>query len=221
MTTENALMNLEINYESEEPRILGRKVHEVLEVQTKYSTWFPRMVEYGFEEGKDFSTIKETIFQVEENRIIGRPKVNHYLSKLMAIQVCMIQKNEIGKKIREFYINNYKLSDEELIKEIFKIVQENKQDKVNSKYLYILEMSSNLVKIGVTNNLDKRIKTLQNSSGFVVSRQYSTGLLQSDKVFQLESILHNEFKDYRKEGEYFDIEFELVVNKLNKILNKE
>ena len=140
MTTENALMNLEINYESEEPRILGRKVHEVLEVQTKYSTWFPRMVEYGFEEGKDFSTIKETIFQVEENRIIGRPKVNHYLSKLMAIQVCMIQKNEIGKKIREFYINNYKLSDEELIKEIFKVFLKNKQNKVNSKYLYILKI---------------------------------------------------------------------------------
>lgn len=221
MTTENALMNLEIDYTSEEPRVLGRKVHEVLEVQTKYSTWFPRMVEYGFEEGKDFSTIKEIVSQKEENRILGRPRTNHYLSISMAIQICMIQKNEIGKKVREFYINNYKLSNEELLKEITKIIQENQSIKNLNKYLYILEMSSNLVKIGVTNNLDKRIKTLQNSSGFVVSRQYSTGLLQSDRVFQLESILHNEFKDYRKEGEYFDIEFELVVNKLNKILNKE
>lgn len=98
MTMENALMNLEIDYTSEEPRVLGRKVHEVLEVQTKYSTWFPRMTEYGFVEGKDFSTIlgKSTG---------GRPSEEHLITLNMAIHLCMLQRTEKSKQVREYFIH--------------------------------------------------------------------------------------------------------------------
>lgn len=51
---EDSRISLEINYESEEPRVLGRDLHRNLDVQTKYSTWFPRMIEYGFVENVDY-----------------------------------------------------------------------------------------------------------------------------------------------------------------------
>lgn len=39
--------------------VSGRELHEFLEVQTKYLDWFNRMIEYGFTENIDFSTINE------------------------------------------------------------------------------------------------------------------------------------------------------------------
>ena len=42
-----------VNYEKEVPTVSGRDLHKFLEIETKYSDWFPRMVEYGFTEGID------------------------------------------------------------------------------------------------------------------------------------------------------------------------
>ena len=37
--------------------ISGRELHDFLQVGTAYKDWFPRMCEYGFEEGKDYCSI--------------------------------------------------------------------------------------------------------------------------------------------------------------------
>ena len=42
---------IKINYNDEQPTVLGRELHEALEVKTAYKARFPRMCEYGFEEG--------------------------------------------------------------------------------------------------------------------------------------------------------------------------
>ena len=39
--------------------VSGRELHEFLEIRTKYKDWFPRMVEYGFEEGIDFVMVAQ------------------------------------------------------------------------------------------------------------------------------------------------------------------
>ena len=43
-----------VNFETERPTVLGRDLHEALKIQTAYKDWFPRMCEYGFEDGRDF-----------------------------------------------------------------------------------------------------------------------------------------------------------------------
>lgn len=45
---------LKINYETEQPTVSARDLHEQLNIKTAFKDWFPRMCEYGFEEGKDF-----------------------------------------------------------------------------------------------------------------------------------------------------------------------
>ena len=45
---------LRINYESEQPTVSARELHEGLEINTKFATWFERMCEYGFSEGNEF-----------------------------------------------------------------------------------------------------------------------------------------------------------------------
>lgn len=45
---------LKINYEAEQPTVSARDLHEQLHIGTKFTTWFERMKEYGFSEGKEF-----------------------------------------------------------------------------------------------------------------------------------------------------------------------
>ena len=88
---------VKINYENERPTVSGRDLHEALEVKTAYKDWFPRMCEYGFEEGKDFSSFLS-------KSTGGRPSTDHQLTLDMAKEICMIQRTPIGKKCREYFI---------------------------------------------------------------------------------------------------------------------
>ncbi len=88
---------IRINYDSECPTVSGRELHDALQVKTAYKDWFPRMCEYGFVEGTDFCS-----FLSESSG--GRPAVNHQLSIDMAKQLCMIQRTDIGRKFRQYFI---------------------------------------------------------------------------------------------------------------------
>lgn len=46
---------IKVNYYNEQPTVSGRELHGFLQVGTAYKDWFPRMCEYGFEEGKTFA----------------------------------------------------------------------------------------------------------------------------------------------------------------------
>ena len=88
---------IRINYENEHPTVSGRELHALLGVATQYKDWFPRMCEYGFKEGRDFRSILS-------ESTGGRPSTDHALSVPMAKELCMLQRNEQGKKIRQYFI---------------------------------------------------------------------------------------------------------------------
>ena len=89
---------IKINYNSEQPTVSGRELHEALEVKTAYKDWFPRMCEYGFMEGTDFcSKMSESTG--------GRPSTDHELTIPMAKELCMLQRNEKGRMFRRYFIS--------------------------------------------------------------------------------------------------------------------
>ncbi|MFY9282847.1 MAG: antA/AntB antirepressor family protein [Miniphocaeibacter sp.] len=86
-----------INYKDDAPTVIGRELYEALEVKTPYDKWFPRMCEYGFTEGLDFTT-----FLSESTG--GRPAKEHQVKIPMAKELCMLQRSEMGKKFRQYFI---------------------------------------------------------------------------------------------------------------------
>jgi anti-repressor protein len=92
----NALIKINLN--TERPTVLGRELHEFLEVKTAYKDWFPRMAEYGFTESLDFSTILS-------ESTGGRPATDHQLTIDMAKEIAMLQRNEKGKQARQYFID--------------------------------------------------------------------------------------------------------------------
>lgn len=93
---------IKINYDSEQPTVLGRDLHKALEVKTAYKDWFPRMCDYGFEEGKDYTRCS---FLSSENQHGGQNKIDHQLTIPMAKEICMLQRSEKGKMFRQYFIN--------------------------------------------------------------------------------------------------------------------
>ena len=91
----NDLIKVEVN-QNQEPCVTGRELHEFLEIGTAYKDWFPRMIEYGFEEGIDFSS-----FLSESG---GRPRTDHIIKLDMAKELSMIQRTEKGKLARQYFI---------------------------------------------------------------------------------------------------------------------
>lgn len=84
--------------------VSARELHEKLGVKTFYKDWFNRMKEYGFEENKDFVL-------VAQKRATNNPKnptttyTEHFISLDMAKEICMIQRTEIGRKFRRYFID--------------------------------------------------------------------------------------------------------------------
>ena len=88
---------IRINFDSDRPTVSGRDLHAALEVKTAYKDWFPRMCDYGFEEGTDFCS-----FLSESTG--GRPATDHQLTIAMAKELCMIQHSDAGRKFRQYFI---------------------------------------------------------------------------------------------------------------------
>ena len=92
----NELIPINMN-DPERITVSARDLHEFLEVGAAYKDWFPRMCEYGFEEGKDFCS-----FLSESTG--GRPKHDAEITIDMAKELCMLQRNEKGKQARQYFI---------------------------------------------------------------------------------------------------------------------
>ena len=77
--------------------VSARDLHEALEVKTQFKDWFPRMCEYGFEDGKDFCS-----FLSESTG--GRPSQDAQITVDMAKEIAMLQRTEKGKEVRKYFI---------------------------------------------------------------------------------------------------------------------
>lgn len=89
---------IKINYDTEQPTVSARELHEKLNIETPFKKWIDRMCEYGFEDGKDFWT------KMSESTG-GRPSTEYDLTIDMAKQICMIQRTPEGRECRQYFID--------------------------------------------------------------------------------------------------------------------
>lgn len=80
----------------------GRKLHEVLEVKSRYNDWINnRIKKYGFIENSDYLAITKVLVTAQGN---ASEYVTHKLTTNMAKELSMIENNEIGKEFRKYFI---------------------------------------------------------------------------------------------------------------------
>lgn len=93
---------IKINHDSSDrPTVMDRELHEALEIKTAYKDWFKRMCEYGFAENSDFIAIAQKRATAQGNMTTY---TDHQLTIDMAKELCMIQRSEVGRKCRQYFI---------------------------------------------------------------------------------------------------------------------
>lgn len=125
---------VKVNYDSERATVLGRDLHEALEIKTPYTQWFERMCEYGFVENTDFIGFTQNCEKPQG----GRPAQDHQLTIEMAKEICMIQRSEKGKEVRQYFIQLEKAwnSPEQIMSRALRIADETiKNLKIEIKQL--------------------------------------------------------------------------------------
>lgn len=92
---------IKIKERNGEQLVSARELYKFLEVTERFNSWFERMCGYGFEENKDFTSVKT--FTVVNNG--AKKEIDDYLMKLsMAKEISMLQRNTKGKEAREYFI---------------------------------------------------------------------------------------------------------------------
>lgn len=92
---------LKINYETEQPTVSARELHEALGVASRFSRWFDSNKEL-FVEGEDYN--KCTSSTVVNNG--ARRELEDYsMSVLMAKHICLMSRTEKGKRCRDYLID--------------------------------------------------------------------------------------------------------------------
>lgn len=178
--------------------VSGRDLHEFLEVKTAYKDWFPRMCEYGFTDGKDFSSILS-------ESTGGRPRVDHAMTLDMAKEISMIQRTERGKQARQYFIDVEKEYKKQIGQSQFRLPknltemstmffdvmkdQDKKIEEQSEKVNFLMDLS------GLTSPRNKELTKARNKKIIQVCGGSESNSYQ-DK--SLRSKLYNElFKSYR------------------------
>lgn len=94
---------IKVHYDNaDRPTVSGRELHEALGVETPYTTWVKRMCEYGFSENVDFATCFPNL--ESKNQHGGQNKIDHQITIPMAKELCMLQRTDKGKQMRQYFI---------------------------------------------------------------------------------------------------------------------
>ena len=81
--------------------INARELHKALGNKRQFANWIKQRIEqYKFIEKLDF--IKHNNFVIVGN--LKRPQIDYYITIDMAKELCMVENNEIGRKIRKYFI---------------------------------------------------------------------------------------------------------------------
>ena len=75
-------------------------------------------------------------------------------------------------------------------------------------------MKNSAVKIGVTQNFERRKDTISTSSGLEIVKWCRTEYLPKKEAYSIESICHKVFASHRIKGEFFDILYESACTEL-------
>lgn len=131
---------IKVNKQGEQV-VSGRRLHKFLGVHERYNDWINRMLEYGFEESIDYMGF--TVFSVKPKG--GRPSKDHILTLDMAKELCMIQRSDIGRQARKYFIEVEKAyKKQSAIREAGKIarrgltdvIRDEIPDSPHKKYVY-------------------------------------------------------------------------------------
>lgn len=103
--TSNSRNELPLINSNNELLVDARLLHEKLKSRQQFANWISnRVKDYGFQEGKDY-LLNKFIKQVPHQGSCRKQEVKEYhLTLDMAKEICMVERSEIGRAFRRYFI---------------------------------------------------------------------------------------------------------------------
>lgn len=127
-------MNEILKVDFDTQTVSARNLYSELEVTDRFSRWFERMTAYGFTEGEDFTSVKSSTLV---NNGAERELQDFNMSVDMAKHICMVQRTEKAKQVRQYLIDLEKAwnTPEQVMARALKIADRQIDELKHSKML--------------------------------------------------------------------------------------
>ena len=171
--------------------INARELHEKLGNKRQFANWIKQRIEhYKFEESQDF--IRFNKFVKGDEKGFGNKTINEYYITIdMAKELCMVENNEIGRKIRKYFIEiekRYKRIVEapQNIFDVMRLALDQIEEK--KKRLSLIESENKNNKSEINKNM-KEIENIKKKIDVIIQKDYC---LASDIAEQLHIYSEND-----------------------------
>lgn len=79
----------------------ARLLHQQLQISTPFHKWIQRRIEeFGFDKNQDYFELRTNLSII----IPGRKPTDYHLTMDMAKELAMLERNDVGKRIRQYFI---------------------------------------------------------------------------------------------------------------------
>lgn len=98
-------MNELIKVNVDTQTVSARELHKIVGTTERFSNWFDRQLQFGFVENEDYTSVK-VLTEVQNNGgVQQRELIDHNLSVDMAKHICMVQRTDKAKEVRQYLID--------------------------------------------------------------------------------------------------------------------
>ncbi|MFC5920879.1 antA/AntB antirepressor family protein [Neisseria weixii] len=112
-----------------QPLVDARQLHEFLRVGRDFTTWIKgRISKYGFAENVDFS--RSPVLGSGKNQGLsfgGENRTDYFLTLDMAKELCMVEKSEIGRQARRYFIEMERVAKQGVNREYVALLESQNQ----------------------------------------------------------------------------------------------
>lgn len=170
--------------------VSARELHEKLNIETPFKKWVDRMIDYGFEEGKDFWT------KMSESTG-GRPATEYDISIDMAKQICMIQRTPEGKACRQYLIDLEKAwnTPEQVMARALKIAEQtisSLTDRNKELETTVIEMDKAILDMSPkVDYVDRILSSTDCMTVTQIAQDYGFSAKTFNKILHQAGIQHN------------------------------
>ena len=166
--------------------INARELHEKLKVGRDFTTWIKnRILKYKFIKKEDFII---TFTKIGERKNIV--KHEYYLTLDTAKELCMIENNEIGRKIRKYFIE---------IEKRYRQIVESPQNIFDVMRLALNQIEENEKKLKLIENQTKEnsseIKNIKNKIDVIIQKDYclASDIAEELQIYSESNLPHSNF----------------------------
>jgi len=125
----------------------------------------------------------------------------HYKSVLLL--------SSIMKGHNSLFVELLSKSEEDFMDAFYNYIPPNRKC-----YLYLVQLSNDTVKIGITVNPRNRLRTIETQSGLLIVANKVLEFGSAGGARKSERRMHTIFRDSRIHGEYFAVDFDVVAEKM-------